>query len=465
MVLLAAFTCAAKDDFTEKQAANRKVRDELNGTNQKTFAGKEDFLVLPGLVADKKTKTVTVLGETTDIAVNDIAEFYVIGEASGHDYESLAISFALPGDIIKALEFIGMKAGHPVSAQKMQFWPKGERVRMFFARHSDPKQLVPVEKFIMDDRTGKTLPEVGLAFTGSTVIRNAEGEEVLAADAREPQSVASVYNEPETVLDVPRQANQDALYDHLHTHDGMRFPKHELIDIVIRPEFTDGTERVCDLALKVEPPADRLDSITNYIYRIEGADGKLLNEEKDIRSVIDVFVKKNKASKDIYVSVSFADDVPAGRAAQVSQVVQSWETSGSIRVAPPIEGQLYYRAFIPNPAHLDRKGRSGHPWELRLRKKDDSVSGTLTQCEFDWKSGDVQNPAVKATDFEVTSSDDLRDTLKRNESERKAEGKRPNIPVILLVAPTDMPFRQIMDFITPSMDIIHVIHIYALDEE
>ena len=451
-------------ELTGQQLENRQKVKEITEGWQKEFSGQDDYLVLPGLVADRKAGKVTFLGEATDIKVGDIAEFFVIGETSGHDYESLAISFAKPGDIRKALEFIGMTPGHPVSIRDNRFWPKGERVKMFIAANKSPDTLVPVEEFIFDDRTGKTLPQLGIVFAGSVFITDTNNATVLAADAREPQSIASNYNEPDTILDIPYQGNQNELYDHLHTHAGKTLPAFELLNIVLEQEYKDGTTRVCDLSLAAAPAQPAGESITNYVFALTDADGALLNADRSLKSSLEILAAKYQSGKDVYVSLSFADTVPIDRASQICQLIQSLETAGSIRVAPPPPGQLYYRAFTPNQAYLNRKDRAGHPWELRLKREADKISGKLTQCEFKWSESAEGEPEIMATDFAVTTPEELRAAVKRADEARTAEGKQPNIPVMLLIAPPATTFGEVIGFIKDVRDIVPVVHVYAMDE-
>jgi len=456
---LLACSALAEDGLSEKQIINRKIVEDLNGQNSARSKENDNFLALPGLLADKKEQKVTVLAESTDIGNGDVIEFFIIGQGSGHEYESLAVSFATPGDLKKALEFIGMTPGHCVSFRDNRFWPKGERARITVSLHSNTTKRVPMQQCILDDRTGDPLPDLGFIFTGSTMVENLKGEQVLAADHHEPKSIASNYNESETLLDIPYQGNQDALYNHLHPNTNNLLPALELLDLTFEPEYKDGTERVCDLTLTLSAPEKPCDSITNHVYAVTDKSDTLLNADKTLESALAVFSKKNRANKDLYLSIAFSDNVQVGDVWQISQLLQSIEASGSIRIEPPPAGQLYYRAFIPSRAHLNREARAGHPWELRLKTSDKGITGILTHCAFVWE--DEGSPKVKATDFEVTSPDSLTKTISKLNDERKAEKKDPNIPVILVVAPRDMTYGEVVGFIAPARELVPIVHIYS----
>ncbi len=62
-------------------------------------------LVFPGGLAHRQEKWVHVFAKATGLSDKDSVEFVLISETSGYDYESLAISYATPSDIHRALEF------------------------------------------------------------------------------------------------------------------------------------------------------------------------------------------------------------------------------------------------------------------------------------------------------------------------------------------------------------------------
>lgn len=464
LACLIAVSVSGQDAPTEKQLANRKIVKELNSKRPKLFEEKTDYLVLPGLLANKKDKKITVLGEATGIRIGDITEFFIIAEGSGHDYEAVAISFATAGDITKALAFIGMAPGHGVNFRSNQFWPKGERVKLHMGVQGSTDTMIPIEQYMVDDRTGKPLPEIGLAFTGSTTVTNQDGTVMLSADHHEPKSIASNYNEEETLFDIPYQGSQDALYDNMHPNPEHILPTNALLEIVIEPEYKDGTKRICDLSVTVSPPDNDGEGLTNHLFTVSEDAGKLLNDAKSLKSAIEVFSSRNRDNKDVYVSLTMSDELSLGAASQVCQLIQSLESSGSVRMEAPPAGQLYYKAFIPDPSYLDRDSRPGHPWELRLSRSDKDIVGKLTQCEFVWEDESPERPKIKATDYEVASPAMLRKTVVEDAEKRKAQDKMPNIPVVLVVTPADMTFGEMMGFVAPSMDVLPIVHVYALNE-
>ncbi|EFK96106.1 secreted protein, partial [sediment metagenome] len=126
--------------------------------------------VRPGLVADRGTRRVRVYGESTSLNLGDPVEFPLIAEQSGKDYEALAVSFAQPSDVHRALEFIGLRPGAATSPSGLRFWPRGERVRVTFdliATNGAATPICRAESLVTDTRTDAPLPETGFVFCGA----------------------------------------------------------------------------------------------------------------------------------------------------------------------------------------------------------------------------------------------------------------------------------------------------------
>ena len=187
------------------------------GAVDPALAADEDMLRLPHVTANRVAKRVEIDAVTTDVKKGDILEFLLISKPSGHTYESLAVSDAKPSDVKKALEFIGMTAGHGVDPAKLRFWPKGERAIVSVLLNNAAAGTKPtrVEKLVLNERAkAASIPESGFVFIGSRMIEDREnpGTPAFAADVREPNSIIANYNENESIFDVPRVAPQNDVY-------------------------------------------------------------------------------------------------------------------------------------------------------------------------------------------------------------------------------------------------------------
>lgn len=97
-------------------------------------------------------------------------------------HETVVTFDAKPSDIHKALVQLGLKPGKP--AQKEGDVQEGPEVKILLeTTPGKPGTRVPVERFLMDRKTGKSMPKVRWLFTGSVMDRiAADKPETYGAD-------------------------------------------------------------------------------------------------------------------------------------------------------------------------------------------------------------------------------------------------------------------------------------------
>lgn len=435
---------------------NTAVVNRIFKENQEKYKNNPDMLLLPGLLADRKTKRIILQAEATGMTEGSPIEFFLIGEKSGHGYESLSVSFAQPSDVQKALEFLEMQAGRPTDARKCYFWPKGERVIMTFASMDAEKSLRPIraEKLVLDSRTKKTLPEYGLVFTGSIMLEstNIPGKKIYAVDAKEPNSIASTYNALETVMDVPFAWSQKSAYGNILINPAHILKAGCLLEITIEPEYKDGKKRVLDLKLEVTTKPDTdIKTLDDLEYHLKDSDNMELNKKLSLNSVLKVFDSINDKGQDPFVSLNISDDITITAVAKLCAICSTIDTEKGIRIEPPASGHLYYRAFIPNEQQRNRAERFAQPWEFSLSLINSGMAGVLTKIDQLWKKDKI-DPDLKATDFVVNTPQDLQKELKE---------KGPGIPVIFVFADPLITYGQLMSFIRPVLESYPMIHVFV----
>jgi len=453
--LVAGVVCADTGTQEDRPPDHGAVVDRLYEENLRRHKGNKDILVLPGLVADRRDKSVWVQARTTDLGENDPVEFFLIAETSGHAYEALAVSFALPSDIHKALLFIGMTPGSPVNRRELRFWPKGERVLMSF-RYGDALSGPPsvrAERLLLDRRTGRPLVPRGLVFVGSFFTEQPEtsGEKVYAADRLEPHSIASSYNEATTVFDVPRQEWQSDVYGSLTPNPEQRLPAGDLIDVLIEPEHKDGTRRVAALRLDVQVgPPGKAQGVAALVLHLVDGEGRTLNSATHLNGVLEELNALADQDRDVFLSLKVDSAVPLGALRELCVVLSSIETERGVRVDPPLPGHLYYKALLPDEKHRDREQRISQPWELHLRAQGKAVGGRLVHIEQIWPE-DALRPDLKATEWEVEDPGALR---------RELNTRGPGMPVILVFTRSELPHGALMHFLDPVLSTHGTIHVF-----
>jgi outer membrane protein assembly factor BamB len=97
-------------------------------------------------------------------------------------HETVVVTEVKPSEVQKALESLGLKPGKPSGGQEV---PQGPELKLslIMLAPSGRERVIPIEKTILDVRTGKTLPELTWRFTGSSLRTDADtGAKAYGAD-------------------------------------------------------------------------------------------------------------------------------------------------------------------------------------------------------------------------------------------------------------------------------------------
>jgi hypothetical protein len=425
--------------------------------NLKKFEGNADVLVLPGLVADRKARRVEVMAEGTGLKAREPVEFLLIDQGSSHGYEALLWSLARPSDVHRALEFIGLHRGAPFNPAALRFWADGDRVKVS-VREKDGQAAVPIERLVLDTETDKTLPEDGFVFAGSMAVQpsQTEGSSSYAADIHDPRSVASLYNEPTAVLDVPRRANQGEVYGKQVVNPETGFEGGKLLTVILEPGAPDGQSRAKVFELSFGRGAQATGVVCRLTER--GVAGR--GEALDLAPALERLAGLREKGGPPRVSISLDRELPVGEAARVCTVMVLVEATGIARIEPPVDGQLYYRAFVPDKSWRQAEGRPSQPWELHLRQGDGKVTGELAWNEALEDDGGAL-PAFRRKTRPAPNPAAVRAALDADAREREKSGKASLPGVLLVYAAASMPCGEVVAFVQPALKTHGTIYVFA----
>lgn len=421
--------------------------DALHAANQAAHAEHPHILVRRGLLADREQRYIDVIAEASGLPPGDPAEFMIISDTSGHDYEALAISYAKPSDIHEALLFIGMNEGAPYNPAALRFFPKGERVLItfFWTDAEGNEHQRRAEELIIDDRTSSALPHDGFVFVGSQWIEE-DGARVYAADAYGPQSILSLYNEPTTVFDVPRDVSQRDVYGLLRPYPERQAPHGQLLRIRFTPESTDGQRRTTDVTLDIRPGADDAPIHLTLIDRT----GTPLHDEPDLHRVLAALNRITERGETPFLALRIDDRTPLNELRDLARLLRTFQQEGQLQLEPPAPGDLFYRAFLPVPAHRDRAQRPSQALELHLNRADNGFTGRVVEIEDTRdRREDAFDPRVE--EHAVASPEALRTTLAEIDH---------RLPVLLVFVSGDETYGAVMDWIRPVQDTHAMIHLF-----
>ena len=452
IVLLAALAlCAAlratADETNLTRQANLKQVAAWTAAQQATAANVPHLFVRRGLRADRQARTVELLAESCGLSAGLAAEFALVGETSDRDYEALARSFATPGDVATALEFIGLPRGLNISTRAQRFWPRGERVQVSFQLVTNPAvPPLPLEQAIFDRRREAPLPARGFVYCGSSWSTGMPSR--CLADIEQPHSILSTYNEPQSVLDVPRLAAQGDVYDSFVVNPAHAWPADALLRFVLTPEPRRDDARVLPIAV-----TGVVDAVTGIAFTITAA-ARAAERLDGLPELLKHLQQAVKSGHDPYLSLAFEDAVPLTRARQTALALQQIEGENGIRLDAPPPGALYYRAFLPDEQWRERGKRLAQPWELRIvRKAEGGYDATAVQTTENWSDTGQLQAALTVTEFPLATLADLPALLHEQGG---------GLPVLLVYVPADATLASFM----PAVRLVRKTHptVYVFGE-
>jgi len=440
------------------RAKNLAKVHELDAGRMKNYGGQQNYMVRPGLIADKTGRVVRVAAESLRLSLGSPAEFPLITAASGKDYEAHAVAFASAQDVHHALEFIGLTPGHGVDAGHLQFWPRGDRVAVTF-HYRDPAGTnevhIPAERFTLDSRTGKSLPETGFVFTGSEWVEVTEPTtgKVYSADVFTPGCIVAHYNERTTVLDVPRRDSQSSVYSYQIPNPAVRLPSNQVIEVTFEPYFKDRLAHQFDFTLTVA--SGSATGHTDLVYTLQDLAGQPVNTNRSFNGFLASLERFSGVDQEAYVTFRPDDALPMADLRKVARLLDTLDTERGIRVEAPPKGHPYFRAFIPNEQHRKREERPSGASELFLGNGAGGVTGTLVLVSVEWK-GDDTTPTFSETRISVPGSDKLIPAL---------TSKEDPPAVILVFVPPSMKYGPFREFIAPLLQRKTILYVFIEDSK
>lgn len=405
-----------------------------------------DRRVWPGVMADLKTKEVRLLAEAVGHRIGTIVEFLLIGSASDRAYEAAAVSLAAPGDITHALEAIGIPRGVNAHSGFFLFWPQGERVHATFRLLNSTNTVEQPLEAILHDVLPNRPPLInssGWIFTGGVWKDNC-----CQTDRSAPCSILSLYNNDETILDLPAQIGQGAAYGRLVT--AIDFPYGALMEVRLTASLPkDNQPRVTPLHLAVHPAGTNLWDVvcTDPAGKVRFA-GKLDETLRWLKAGAD-------AERDFYLTLSMDPAMTLAQASQIADIFCVLDGKGIKLNGRPKDG-LFPRAFVPEQKWRQREGRSPQPFEIHLtRGTDGKLAKSLTFIDEDWNVEGI-DPKLTPKDYPFEKNEDLPALLDRigNEDSKKVE-------VLFLFAPRSLDMGTIFSILKPIEKRLPLVYLFA----
>lgn len=339
--------------------------DQQFAEDTSSFADNPDFLVQRGLLANKKHQYVDLLAYAGEIDVKSPLNVILSGRDSSST-AAVAIAEVNVNDLQRALEFIGLSAGHPIDVEQLLYWPKGNRVTISVSWDAvgDGRfdQVVNAEQLVIDTQWESTLPELGFRYVGPSMT-------VSAVD-----QIVATRNATNTLFEVAYTVGYAPGSDNFRLNPDYAFTAGQPLRVRIRSE-SQG-DRVQDYQVLIEMGAgDDGGQLDNLITVLRASD----SEKVLARNFSDLFVvleSRIADGEEPFLQFQFSDGLSAAAVKDVARFASQFLVEQQVRIEP-FESQPYISAFLPNEQWRDpgRRQRSTQPIEIHLR--DGLVAGEL----------------------------------------------------------------------------------------
>lgn len=305
------------------------------------------FAVIPALLfaaapitVDEANHSVTLTAVSTDCGLDTQLEFLLVGPTSDRDYESMFVTEASVGEIARAFEKAGIPTGSCHDPASCVFWPSGTEVMMEPSFSNLVRQVRDV-----------SYPPI--AYTGGA--REEKGAPV--ADTNMPSAVFALYNCGQSLLQINDNLDQSTTYGRFQP--AVKIPK--------------GEKRTFTFSLDT--------NAVRYVHR------KLTFAPGNLGAVL-TDLKESASRSEVEVLADFSPELTLKEAKDIATALTMID-SVRVKLNGFVEGQLFFRAYLPLEKWRDRKERLVQPPELHL-----NADGTVRVVEIveDWSDDEKLEP-------------------------------------------------------------------------
>lgn len=407
---------------------------------QQVAATSTNVQVWSGVIADREKREVRLLVEAVGHRLETIIEFLIAAPQSNRAYESALMSVAKPSDIVRALEWIGLPKGATIDGQQFRFWPQGERISATIRCLNETSEAArPLQSVIKDITPEKPLyGEAGLVFTGGTWKGND-----CSVDHEQPCSVIALYNEEETLFDLPLLASKGVAYGRSVLAAKMAYG--DVLEVVIKPMLLpDGALRTTHLFLTAQPSDAKEPTLV-----CEDQKGQVI-KKGTLTEVMTWMKSLSEHGEDLFVTLTMSEEMTVAQAADLARLFDLLDGKG-IKLHGKTKEGLYPRAFLPQAAWRKREGRLPQPFEVYLP----GVTNRLTYIEEDW-SGEGLEPKLTPKDYPFSDVSELPGLVKR-----VGDKDSQKVKLLFVFAPRNAPLKKIMPAVRALSERLPLVYIFA----
>ena len=193
-----------------------------------------------GPAVDKEKKTVTIPAKIAPRKINDprFTEIYPIEVYACAEFpkgqkahETVVTVDVKPSDVHKALESLGLKPGKPAAGEDQV----AEGPELKISLELPNGKTVPIEKTLVDKKTGKPMPALKWHFTGSVMKQDDPNKPEQTYGADKTLTLIGVFPVTNECVVQSHLGTKDASLIKLETNKAILPPEGTAVKIVITP--------------------------------------------------------------------------------------------------------------------------------------------------------------------------------------------------------------------------------------
>jgi hypothetical protein len=276
------------------------------------------------------------------------------------------------------------------------------------------------------------------------------GKKIVTASHYDPFSIISDYNESVSVMDIVLRSSKGDAYGDNTVNSKFRQKKGALLRLDMQPEYIDGRKRVVNLLVNSLPgEAGATSVVVNVSFKVKNLDNGTVDSYLSLDKFFKALRKIIDGGQDPFLTLRFSEELNLSECRKLAAFFGGIESDKGVRIEPPLKGDLFFKAFVPDDRMRKRENRYIQPLELHLRKLNGKLDGTVVKIDESWGAGN--EPILKPKLMPVALHGGLKQAVKDS---------GVKLRILLIFAEGDIKLGELLDYIKPIRATHDLIHIY-----
>lgn len=272
------------------------------------------------------------------------------------------------------------------------------------------------------------------------------------ADARDPGSILSIYNEPETLMDRADAAPKGAVYGTLFPHPDYLIPEGTVLTVTVSRISMDAEFQPFDVYVSIEPRNAKEDYPVTLSIQ-DPSEGRVMDCCSSQDDVSGALVDLSARYPELFIHPDPSPEVTLSLYREILADLQLASGQAGAVLSPPQGRDLFYKSLLPPPRFRERGERPSQPWEVHIEiGESESEPFSLRLERLVMTDRDPQGqPLYEEVVLDPVDPKSLSDSL---------ELEAYDFPVLLVYAPPAMNYGDLLNLLEPVRDRFDTYYIF-----